>query len=145
MPSITSTIKNAIKAKLDALTPGTLKTVIVDDFNTNPVLENIPQFPAALLNSPSTESERDTNRENLRTHIFEVLIIQKGENVTSANDIEELRETILDAFDNDGTLGGAANGSVEPASSSPQSITSGDKTYIVFTVTLKARALFNLT
>ena len=145
MTAITSTIKNAIKAKLNALCPSTLKTVIVDDFNTNPNLENIPHFPAAILNSPSTQSERDTNRENLRTHIFEILVIQKGENVTGANDIEEMREAILDTFDNDGTLGGAANGSVDPASSNPQSITSGDKTYIVFTVTLKARALFNLT
>jgi hypothetical protein len=119
--------------------------VIADDFNTNPNLENIPHFPAALLNSPSTQSERDTNRENLRTHLFEILVIQKGENITSPNDIEELREIILDTFDNDGTLGGAANGSVDPASSNPQSITSGDKTYIVFTVTLKAKALFNLT
>ena len=142
MTAITSTIK---KAKLNALCPSTLKTVIVDDFNTNPNLENIPHFPAAILNSPSTQSERDTNRENLRTHIFEILVIQKGENITGANDIEEMREAILDTFDNDGTLGGAANGSVDPASSNPQSITSGDKTYIVFTVTLKARALFNLT
>jgi hypothetical protein len=145
MSGITATIKNAIKAKLDALTPAILKTVIIDDFHVNPVIENIPLFPAAIMNSPATESVRDTNRENLRTHIFEIIVIQKGENITSVNDIEELREAILDAFDNDGTLGGTANGSVDPSTSSPQSITLGDKTYIVFAITLKARALFTIT
>lgn len=146
MTAIATTVKNAVKTKLDALkTAGTLKTVVVDDFKTDAISEkDIPAFPAAVLSSPACDGETEDNRDNTRIYTFEIMIVQKGENISSANDIEELAEAILDSFDNDPTLGGAAQGGVAPAASSTP-VTNGEKNYIAFTVTLKIKSLKSLT
>jgi hypothetical protein len=148
MPSTLGTIvKGKIKDKLDALvTSGVLKCVIVDDLKKNPTLDrDIPSFPAAVLVSPSSEGAYSTNRSNIRTYTFAITIVQKTENIESNEDIEYLSDQILDAFDNDPTLGGTAVGGLDPSNSEPTSITSQDKSYIVFTVTLKAHADKTLT
>lgn len=148
MPSSLGTIVKAkIKEKLDALvTSGVLKCVIIDDLKKNPSLdEDIPSYPAAVLVSPSSDGSYSTNRSNIRTYTFAITIVQKAENIESNSDIEFLSDQILDAFDNDPTLGGSAVGGVEPSNSEPSAITSQDKSYIVFTVTLKAHADKTLT
>ena len=146
--STISDIKNQIKGHLDTLkTAGTLGSVIVDDFKTEigGLGKNIASYPAAILGAPSIESGYETNRDNMRTFNFEILVIQKGENVNSATAIEDLMETILNAFDNDPTLGGKANGAVEPAATTPEPVTTQDGTFIIFTIAIKARAVVSLT
>lgn len=145
--SLGTIVKGKIKDKLDALvTSGALKCVIVDDLKKNPSLDrDIPSFPAAILVSPSSEGTYSTNRSNLRTYTFVISIVQKTENIETSEDIEYLSDQILDAFDNDPTLAGSAIGGLEPSSSTPESILSQDKSYVVFTVTLKAHADKTLT
>lgn len=145
--SLGTVIKGKIKDKLDALvTSGVLKCVIIDDLKKNPSLDrDIPSFPAAVIVSPSSNGNMSTNRSNLRTYTFGITIVQKAENIESSDDIEYLSDQILDAFDNDPTLSGAAVGGLEPSNSEPTAITSQDKSYIVFTVTLKAHADKTLT
>jgi hypothetical protein len=139
--AIITDIKNQIKAKLDALvTSGVLGSVIMDDFKTDPTSIDIPKYPCAILSTPACGSQPETNRENMRDYTFDIPIIEKGENVTGATQIEELIEAIQDAFDNDPTLGGKADGGIEPAISNPDSINTGDKSIIMFVVTLKAKA-----
>ncbi|MCP6719741.1 MAG: hypothetical protein KJI72_00225 [Patescibacteria group bacterium] len=139
-------IKNEIKTLLDALkTAGTLGFVISTDFKKDITDYNIGKYPAAILAAPSISSEVITNRDNLRTYKFDILILEKGENVTSANQIETLVETIIDKFDNDPTLNGKADGGVEPSTSEPEATTIGDQTYIAFIVTIRARATKALT
>lgn len=145
--SLGTVIKGKIKDKLDALvTSGVLKCVIVDDLKKNPSLDrDIPSFPAAVIVSPSSDGSMSTNRSNIRTYTFGITIVQKAENIESSDDIEYLSDQILDAFDNDPTLSGTAVGGLEPSNSEPTAITSQDKSYIVFTVTLKAHADKTLT
>lgn len=139
-------IKNRIKALLDELvTAATLGSVFVDDFKTNPFEKDIAKYPAAILTTAAVESEAVTNRDNMRAYIFEIVIINKGENVTSATQIETLMDAILDKFDNDPTLAGAADGAVEPSTSTPEAFSTGDKTYIVFSVFLRAKKIKALT
>lgn len=142
MASHATNIKLKIKAMLDALvTDETLRFVLIDDMRKSAALDtDIPKFPAAILSSPSTDSGYSTNRENMRTYTFTVVIIQKGENIESSEDIEELSEAVLDAFDNDPTLGGLADGGMEPSSSTPEAMTTQDKSFIVFSITLKVHA-----
>lgn len=148
MPSSLGTIiKGKIKEKLDALvTSGVLKFAMVDDLKANASLDrDIPSFPAAILVSPSSEGSYSTNRSNLRTYTFAITIVQKAENIESSDDVEYLSDQLLDIFDNDPTLSGAAIGGLDPSSSNPEAITSQDKSYIVFTITLKAHADKTLT
>lgn len=147
MPNLVTTIKNAIKVKLDLLvTQDVLQEVQEDDFKVSPVYSrDFPQYPAAVLTCPSIEADTLTNRDNIRTHVFDIVVIEKGENITSVTQIEDLMENILNAFDNDPTLGGAANGGVEPAVSTPAPISSKDGSFVIFVVTLKAKATKDLT
>ena len=142
MTAISTTIKNAVKAKLDSLVPSTLGQVIADDLKQSDFsYKNIGVFPAAILSCPAIEGTAETNRENMRSHAFMIVIVQKGENISSSSDIEELMEAILNAFDEDPTLGGAANGGCDPSSSTPEAITSADGSFVVFNILVKARAI----
>lgn len=148
MASLISTLKAAIKGNLDTLKQaGTLGTVVVDDFKTDPlgIDKNIGEYPAAILGPASVESAYETNRDNLRTHTFEILVIEKGENVSRDGVIEDLMQSILDIFDNDPTLGGLAVGAVEPATSSPTMVPTEDGSFIIFSVSLRVRGLVTLT
>ncbi len=138
-------IKTKIKAHLEALrVAGTILSWQALNYQQEILNLNISKFPAAVL-LPCTESGvEETNRDNLRTYTYDIVILQKGENVRTDTDIETLCEAILDRFDNDPTLGGAANGGVPPTSSETVVIGSGDQTYVVFSVTVKARALVTL-
>lgn len=142
-----ATIKLEIKANLDALVPTTLGEVQVDDNRggTDIFDRDFGKFPVAVLTTPAITSDYFTNRENGRTYEFTIFVLQKLENVTSAMDIENLIEAVLGAFDNDPTLNGVAHGGVEPSSSPVASFPSRGKTYIAFTITLKARESIPLT
>jgi len=140
MAATVTNIKNQIKTRLDALVPATLGEVIVDDFKISIFDRDFAKFPAAILTTPSIEGEYFTSGENIRTHTFEIVIVEKGENVTSTSQIEELAEKILDEFDHADTLGGTAI-QVEPATTIPQAVTSRGKTFIAFSVLIKAKGL----
>lgn len=141
-PQALTNIKQAIRDNLDALvTAGSLGAVIEDDFKENLLTMNYPDFPCAVLTTPSTESYYDTSHENRRVHTFDIIIVEKGENVSATNSIEATMEAIFDQFDSDPTLiGGGQTGNVltvEPAASRAIPINGPDKTYIVFVLTLK--------
>ena len=139
-------IKNKIKAKLDTLVvAGTLKEIQMDDFKVGIFDREFASFPVAILTSPSVIGEVFMNTMNERTHTFNIVIIQKAENITTANDIENLMETIMNAFDNDPLLDGKSDAGMLPAVSSPEPVVSGSKSYVVFVVTMKAKAIKDLT
>jgi hypothetical protein len=144
MPAIETTIKNAIKTKLESLAPAIIGEVQVDDFKVSNVFDReIAKYPAAIITSATIEAETFTNRDNLRTFTYEIIIIQKGENITSPTQIEDLREGIMKVFDDDPTLGGTADGGVEPSISPAASITDRARSFIVFSVIIKARAIYS--
>lgn len=140
-------IKNKIKAKLDVLQQaGTLAEVIVDDFKRGILDRDYSAFPVAILQTSAIENETITNRDNFRTYIFEIVVLSKGEDVKDATTIEDLREAIIDKFDNDPTLTNTADGAVEPSSSPAEPIPlQGGKSYIVFSIFIRARAVKTLT
>lgn len=140
-------IKKAIHAKLDVLKQaGTLGSTIIDDFKKGVLERDYASFPAAVLQTSSIDNETITNRQNIRLYTFEIVVVCKGEDVKEATDIEDLRETIIDAFDNDPTLGNVADGAVEPSSSPAEPVPLiGGKSYIIFSVFIRARAIKDLT
>lgn len=144
MPALETTIKNAIKTELDALvTAGTLGEAQTDDFKISSIFDrDIGAFPAAILMTPTIEAETLTNRDNLRAFAFEIVIINKGENITSATQIEDLRDAIMKRFDDNPTLSGAADAGVEPALSPVETIADRSRSFVVFSVILKAKGTY---
>ena len=139
-------IKNRIKTLLDELvTAGTLGEVQMDDFKQGIFDRDYSAFPAAVLTTPSIQGNYFTNRQNARTHTFDIVILNKADNIESATQIETLIETILDKFDNDPTLNGKADAGSEPSSSSPEAVVSRTGTFIVFAISIKAKAIKDLT
>ncbi len=140
-------LKTKISSVLQTLaTAGTLGEVQEDDLKVPFWDRTFTSFPLALLTGMSIEhADYETNRENIRTHTFEILIIQQAEKVNTATDIEDLMEIVMNAFDNSPTLSGVANGGVEAATSKAEFITDGQKSYIAFTIQIRAKALIELT
>ncbi len=139
-------IKNKIKAKLDAMVvSGIIGEVQMDDFKVGIFDREFAKFPAAVLTSPAVEGAVFMNTMNERTHTFNIVILQKAENIASAMDIENLMENIMNAFDNDPLLDGKSDAGMLPAVSSPEPVVSGSRSYIAFAVTMKAKAIKDLT
>lgn len=144
MPTIETTIKNAIQAKLNTLVPATLKEVQVDDQRLPNIFDReIGAFPAAILTSPSIDvSEVVTNKDNVIEYTFEVIVIEKLENVATVTAIEELRGALFQSFDNDPTLGGAADHGVAPSISPTNSIVDRSRSFVVFSLIIRAKAFY---
>ena len=140
-------IKNAIKTRLEALvTAGTLGEVQTDDFRV-PILErDIATYPAAILTTPSTAIANElTNNDNIREHAFEVLVIMNGDDITSATEVEDLIEALMNDLDANKTLGINDVVGTSPSISAPEAITrAGDQRLIVFTVTLRVKTAHSI-
>jgi hypothetical protein len=138
-------IKNAIQGHLAALkTAGTIGGYLVQDFRENLLDQDFPAYPCAVLLPPAIDSEPSTNDSNLRTYSFDIVFVVKKDDIGSGTYIEDLIEAVLDEFDSDVTLGGAADGGSPPGSSVPDEVTAASQTYVVFVVTLKPRAIKNI-
>ena len=142
--SQTGDIKLAIRDKLQELvTAQTLGEVIVLSKPVSIFNINADNFPAAVLANSSFDGQRDTNQSNEVTHTFEVLIIEKAENITTDTYLEDLSETIRKKFAANETLGGKAM-AIEPASSQVGPISETDYSMVIFLVTLKVRSIEQL-
>lgn len=140
------TVKAQIKIRLDALvTAGTLAQAIEDNFHGDPLARDV-KYPVAILSPPAIESELFDNRTHIRTYTFDILIVQKGENIKGVvGSIEDLAEAIIDDFDNQPTLSGTAEATVVPVTSTPRQVTHGNKELVVFTIQLRAQSKHTLT
>lgn len=135
-------IKTQIKTILDTLVPGTLAAVEQTDVRKDPLDGDIIGFPHAFIYPPSLETaEWIDNKTSRREYIFAIMILMKAENITSASDVEDLMETVMNALENEITLNGTAQAGISPSTSRPEAYKHGDKTYIVFDIIIRARAL----
>ncbi len=137
--SAINTVKTAIQNKLNGLVPATLGEVQVDDLKTSLLDRDYGKFPVAILTTPEVAADYLTNHDNIRTLHFPIVVLMKAEDIASATQVETLIESLIDAFDTDYTLSGAAEGGVEPSTSVPEAVLSRGKTYIAFTISIKAR------
>ena len=143
--SVMANVKTEIKTHLDELvTAGVLKEVQVDNSTRDIFERDMGAYPCAILTTPSTESQALQNTQNKRTHIFEIIVVQKQENISGPDDVEDLIEAILDKFDQLPSLKGAADGGVEPSSSPVEKIPAKGGTYIAFAITLRCSVIKDL-
>ena len=146
--SIAGSIKQKIIEHLNILQEAeTLAQVIVEKGGAQNMFDrDLLSFPVAILLPGTAEGATETNQQNLYTYAFDIAIVMKSDNIASPTAVEDLLEAIVQEFNDDFTLGGTAEGAVEPTSSSPAAVESSGQTYTVFVVTIKAKALltFNI-
>lgn len=139
------TIKAAIKTNLDALvTAEVLAGASTSDFKKDPLSADIPAYPYAYLMPPAIESEALDNRTNIRTYIYDIMLIWNAENIDDATTVEEDIEAVLSKFDNDPTLQGTAMAGVLPVSMAPQPFQHTSKQLIIGIVQIQAKQHANL-
>ena len=146
MSSLQNNVKTAIATQLAALvTAGSLGAYIEEDLSKNVLDLDFPAYPCAVLGMASVDSAYEFSQANLRTYQFDILVVMKGENVVTPTDVEDTMDAILTQFDNNFTLGGVAQVGIEATTSPTAPVSSKGKTYIVFNVRIKAKALQSLT
>jgi hypothetical protein len=142
--SQTGDIKLKIRDLLqDLVNNDTLADVIVLNKPTAIFSLQTEKFPVAVLANNSFSGERATNRDNEVTHIFEILVIEKTDNIDTDTYLEDLSETIRKKFADNETLGGLSI-AIEPSSSQVGPISEADYSMTVFLITLKIRAIETL-
>lgn len=95
----------SIRAKVKGVLDGVTKLAFVEDFHDT----NLKGFPAATFDVADEDAEFLTNKENLRTVTFEIVLWQelKGRGKDEAKRIlDEVAIDVIDAFENDFNLGG---------------------------------------
>lgn len=146
-PTFAQNMKNAILTDLHALvTAGTLGSYSADDFTkVNPLDRTWGEFPSAIVIPPTVgASEYYDVVTNLREYTWYIGIVTTPENLSKTDPtyLEGLMDAVMNAFDLDVTLQGMAVGGVQPAILDPPGpVSSAGVTYVVFAVTLKAKAL----
>jgi hypothetical protein len=137
--------KNAILADLQTLvTIGVLNSAFADDMSKVSPLDRVwPGFPAAVVLPPVvTGMEFEDSANNNREYTWYINVVTTADNLPK-NDplyLEGLVDSVVALFDMDATLQGTADAGLYPCIlESPGVISSNSVTYVVFTVSLKAR------
>ncbi len=101
-------LKTAILNKLNTLKGlGQPLNYVYDEHRTD-----FEGFPAATFEPSDLESDFETVTDNLRHYIFRIVIWQEAEKVGLGQSIDILADAVdkvIDAFDQDYTLGGACD------------------------------------
>ena len=142
--TISQNLKNQIIANLEALVAsGILGAFISQDTGKDPLTIDPEAFPFAIVSMPQVAAAFEDTANNLRTYRWDILFMQKVDNLVDGQ-VEELIDRVINQFDDNFTLAGVAQGSVLPAEVLSWPSSSGDKAFSCFVVTLKARALYTL-
>jgi len=134
-----STVKSAVKTKLDTLvTDGVIANAVISDTKLDPLSMEVGHYPVGIVMPPAVESEVLDNVNITRTYVFDLVFIFNAEDLDSTNELEGKIENILNAFDNDPTMSGAANAGVLPVTSAPEPFQHGGKDMVMLVVNLRA-------
>lgn len=142
---LASTIKTEIVANLQALvTAGALNSFYAIDANPNPLtIEPTAGYPFAIVGMPRIASDFEDQASNLRTYRFDILFVLDPSALAHPDtDLEDLIDAAMNQFDTNFTLAGAADAAVLPAKVEGAPVANGDKTLLVFVLTLECRTLY---
>ena len=139
--SIKNTIVTHLKNLVDAQTIGNFYEA---DLSKDVLEGSYSNFPVALLGMSDVKTDYLDNRDNLNTYKFQIIVMQKVDNVKSPTDIEDLKDLIMTEFANDPTFG-LGNGWVDPPVSPLAPVSTPDKSYIVFLIEIVAHVAQTLT
>ena len=146
--SLGQNIKQQITAVLDTLkTNGIINSWVSQDQSPNALTQDPPSgYPFAIVGMPRVSNDMEENQTNLRTYRFDILFVCGYEGLADmTNSIEGIMDAALNQFDTNFTLNGSAVGAtVPPAHIEALPISTVDKTYVCFVLTLEPRGLYQL-
>lgn len=125
-------IKSIIKSHLvNLVEAGSIGNYYEQDLSKDTLEGTYKKFPVVLLGMSDAQADYLTNQANLNNYKFQLIVMQKVDDVKQVTDIEDLRDLIMTEFATDPTFG-LENGWVDPPRSPLPPITTPDKTYVVF-------------
>jgi hypothetical protein len=146
--SLGQNIKQQITAVLATLkSNGVINSWVSQDQTPNALTQDPPSgYPFAIVGMPRVANDMEDNQNNLRTYRFDILFVLGYEGLADmTNSLEGMMDSVLNTFDTAFTLNGSAVGAaVPPAHIESLPISTPDKTYICFVLTLEARTLYQL-
>ena len=92
-----------------------------------------------------SQSTKADSWDNDRVYTWELFVVVDNSSLDTQYDVEGIIDAVLNAFDNDETLGGNSWPAVDCALSEPMTLTSADKTWTIIPIVLKAHALIAIT
>ena len=95
---------------------------------------------------PTVTAEYEDQATNRRNYRFDVLIAASYESLADQNEgVEAIIDAVLNQFDNNFTLAGAAQASVLPVEVIAMPVSTATKSLVCFIATIRAQALFQIT
>ena len=146
--SIAQNIKKEIVLNLNALVQaGVINSVMEIDLGKDPLTIEPPSgYPFALVGMPTVTADYEDQATNRRNYRFDVLIAASYESLADQNEgVEGIIDALLNQFDNNFTLAGAAQASVLPVEVIAMPVSTATKSLVCFLVTVRAQALFQWT
>ena len=102
-------------------------------------------LPGVVVPTPiSKDSRKVDSQHNDRVNEFTLYLVVDAGTLSTPYDVEKLVDSILNAFDNDQTLGGTSWPTIDAASTGAQTVEDGQKTYIIVPIVIKAHALIDV-
>lgn len=146
--SLAQNIKREIVLNLNALIKaGVLNSVLELDYGKDPTTIEPPSgYPFALVGMPTVMSDYEDQATNRRTYRFDTLIVTSYEALADQTEgVEFILDAVLNQFDNNFTLAGAAIATVLPVEIMTMPVSTATKALVCFLVTLKCQTLFEIT
>jgi hypothetical protein len=138
-------IKQQILVNLQALiAAGAINSFYAIDQNPNPLsMSPTGAYPFAIVGMPRIAADFEDQANNLRTYRFDVLFVLDPSALKNPDtDVEDLIDAVLNQFDSNFTLAGAAVDAILPVEIEGGPVSTGDKTLLCFVATIKARTLY---
>lgn len=148
--TIGASIKNQIMVQLANLqTLNMIKTIYEIDLNSNPLLMTPANgYPFAVVSMPRVTADFEDQANDMQTYRFDVLVVINPEELAdSTTGVESIIDAVLSQFNQISalTLNNTAVAAVLPVEIESLPVSTGDKTYLCFVATIRARALYQTT
>ena len=143
-------VKQQIMVCLQALvTAGAISSFYEIDQNPNALtMEPTNGYPFAIVVMSCITIDFEDQANDMRVYRWDIMFVVKEAALADQSEgAEVLIDQVLNEFDSltNLTLGGAAPAGVLPAEVQRSPVSTGDKTYLCFLVTIRARTLFQTT
>lgn len=143
--SLAQNIKKEIVLNLNALIQaGVINSVFEIDLGKD--LIEMPAgagYPFAIVGMPLVTAEYEDTATNRRTYTFKILVGISYAYLQDKNEgVEYIIDQLLNQFDNNFTLKGAAIATVLPVQVEAAPVSTADKTIVALIMTIKAQTLY---